>query len=142
MAKKKKAIMTTDEEEDYRDSFSGDIGQLYGCCGMAEITDLSGVDTLGTQIAVIRGAFCDHRVSQILITDTVDKEAETWADTKMRAYKGPITVNPKSNNRIRLYTITKEVLEDLEKAYVEKKEYERKFKGTPAKNRALVRGIK
>ncbi len=48
---------------------------------------------------------------QIVIADTVDSEA--WAATKAVAHKGPITVNPNSGNKVRMWIITRNMLSDI-----------------------------
>ena len=111
--------------------------EFTGCCGMSELYSLNEFDGLDVQVALLKNEMKKGRVGQVVITDVVKNEKKIWAETKAAAFKGPITRNPKSNNLIRLYVITPEVIEELEALYFEKKAHEKKFKGTPAKPKAL-----
>lgn len=138
MAKKKQSLTDAQISAILGDNDSYvNSNEFNGCCGMLEIADLDVNDDLELQIATLKNEFKSCRVGQIIITDTLDEETKIWAETKARAFKGPVTKNPKSKNLIRLYVITPEVIEELEALYFEKKAHEKKFKGTPAKPKAL-----
>lgn len=96
-----------------------EIRTVSGQCGMRTIVDLYSEYTLEEQIDMLQKAFADsdyggsRGASQVLITDVTSSEKNTWAETKAHAYHGPVTVNPNTGNRIKVYICTKETLKEL-----------------------------
>lgn len=87
-------------------------------CGVTQLNGLSSSDDLEDQISSIIEAFegSDYGPdpsSQILISDTISSNG--WLETKAAAHKGPITINPNTDNKIRVWIITKGTLTKLKK---------------------------
>lgn len=106
-AKRKTLKQIRQEYYNKQQNLSADMTSIDGQCGMKLIYNLGGTKT--SQIATLLDTFFDglnpyHNlgVSQVLITDTTT--STDWAESKKHAsFKGPITVNPNSGNKIRVW---------------------------------------
>lgn len=106
-AKRKTLKQIRQEYYDNQQNLNADVTSIEGQCGMKLIYNLGGNKT--SQIATLLGTFFgglnpNHNleVSQVLITDTT--HSTDWAKSKKHAsFKGPITVNPNTGNKIRVW---------------------------------------
>ena len=107
-AKRKTLKQIRQEFEDRYRNHGHEVEQLNGQCGMRIISNLWG-DKTDQIYALLFGFFAgtdnseDPKVaSQVLISDTIT--STDWAESKKHAsFKGPITVNPNSGNKIRVW---------------------------------------
>lgn len=80
-------------------------------CGMNFVAGLMYAPTIEQQIEVLDFAFTcwgsdspwgafgkEDNKSQVIFTDTVDKEAARWAEIKKICYRGPVTKNRRYDN--------------------------------------------
>lgn len=84
--------------------YSEEKRELGYSCGIIEVGELSDGTNAKDQARMLADIF-DTAKGQIIISDIASSKA--WKATKKIAYKGPITVNPNSGNKIRIYIITK-----------------------------------
>jgi len=94
-----------------------EISEMPGTCGMHVVHDLEDRTPKLEQVVCLLEAFGfepldDHRIAigQVLLTDAMGSENNRWTATKKKAYKGPITINPNTGNKIRTYIVTKDML--------------------------------
>lgn len=78
-------------------------------CGVRQMFDLYEGDTIDDQIDSLDNALINS--SQVIFSDTMD--STECKELKRFSFKGPITVNPNSGNRIRVYIATRGTLAKL-----------------------------
>jgi len=99
-----------------------DSNELDGSCAFDYISGLKDVSpqmqalgilaALGTSERKVKTSKKGILSRQVIFTDTITN-GSVWAEAKAIAYKGPITVNTNSGNKVQLYIITESEVEAL-----------------------------